>query len=431
MRGARAVAGRICLGLSFVLSFLFAFPRAGSAIDLIERDNGSLSLTGSYTNILSFGEDLNGNDYTSDFNRFRTIWKAAYQEWLELNVTYQQEIFLGSFLDTDEFAFTRDDITPAYFDWTDTILDNPDLFWNQSLYRAYAVVRAPQANLTVGRQRISWGTALFWNPTDVFNPTSPLQIEPDEKVGVDAINLEIPLGGLTLANLVVSSSKKYVVPTPAELLAMGLTPEELARLASQPPDLGLLASVLDEEKTSAVAGRFRTTVGTYDLSLIGGEFDENRFIGANWSGYIKDAGFRGEFTYTFSEDLPDYFRFVTGVDYAFSNTLYFVAEYFYNGQAEKFSDAEVLDAQLAGELVTLNPHFLNFGTTYDLTPLLKLQLYGIWDMKGEGVFVNPEVYYSARANLDVRVGAQLFTGNRGSDFADTGNIYYVKLEWFF
>lgn len=421
----------ICFIFTFFQLSSFQFSPSALAIDLIQKENASLSLTGSYTNIFSFGKDIEGTDYTSDFNRFRTIWLATYEDWLELDVTYQHDAFLGSFLDSPEFAFTREEISTTYFDWTDTIIDNPDFFWNQYLYRAYAVFRTPHANLTAGRQRIAWGTALFWNPTDVFNPTSPLQIEPDEKVGVDALNLEIPFGSLTLANLVVAAYTKYVVPSLQDLLAKGLTPEEIGRLTAYPPDLELLASVLDEEKTNSIAGRFRTTVGTYDLSIIGGEFDNNGFIGGNWAGYIKDAGFRGEFTYTFSDDLPDYFRFTTGADYQFANSLYLAVEYFYNGQAERFSDIELLDAQLAGELVTLNPHLLNAAVTYDLTPLITLQLFGIWDMKGNGVFVNPEVYYSVSEDLDLRVGAQLFAGDEGSDFADVGNVYYAKVEWFF
>ncbi len=40
--------------------------------------------------------------------------------------------------------------------------------------------------LTAGRQRIGWGTARFWSPMDMFNPISPLQIESEERQGVDA-----------------------------------------------------------------------------------------------------------------------------------------------------------------------------------------------------------------------------------------------------
>ncbi len=401
------------------------------AIDLLERGPLDLTLTGSYTNLFSLGEDTAGKDYTSDFNRLRTIWRASYGDSLELDVTYQHEAYFGSILDSGDFAFTRGERDTTYFDWKHTIADHDDAFWSHSLYRAYLVMRAPHANLTVGRQRISWGTGLFWNPTDIFNPVSPLQIEPEEKVGADAVNLEIPFDGLTLVNFVYARSKKFGLPTLEELLARGVPPDVIARLAAEPPDFALIESFLEEEDMSSAAGRFRTTVGTYDISFIGGRFDHDEFVGGNFSGYVKDAGLRGEFTYTFAQDRPDHYRFVLGADYSFSNTLYLVAEYFYNGQAARLDRQQLLDAQLRGELTTLNPHQLGMGATYDLTPLVKLQAYSVWDIEGEGLFLNPEIYYSARANLDIRAGVQFFTGERGSDFNDVGNIYYVKVEWFF
>jgi hypothetical protein len=422
---------RCLLPAALALLLLIVSKESAQAIDLLERDPLGLTLTGSYTNLFSLGEDTAGKDFTSDYNRLRTIWRATYGDSLELDITYQHEAFFGSILDSGEFAFTRGERDTTYFDWEHTIADHGDAFWSHSLYRAYLIMRAPNANLTVGRQRISWGTGLFWNPTDSFNPISPLQVEPEEKVGADAVNLEIPLDWLTLLNFVYARSKKFELPTPAELLARGVPPDVIAHLAADPPDFALIESFLEEEDVSSAAGRFRTTVGTYDVSFIGGQFDHDEFVGGNFSGYVKDAGLRGEFTYTFAQDRPDHYRFVLGADYSFSNTLYLVAEYFYNGQAARFDREELFEAQLRGELTTLNPHQLGLGATYDLTPLVKLQAYGIWDIEGEGLFVNPEIYYSARADLDIRAGVQLFTGEDGSDFDGVGNIYYVKVEWFF
>ncbi len=77
-----------------------------------------------------------------------------------------------------------------------------NLYWDTSLYRGTVSLHNGKATLTVGRQRIGWGTARFWSPMDMFNPISPLQIESEERQGVDAASLEFASPGALRWNAV-------------------------------------------------------------------------------------------------------------------------------------------------------------------------------------------------------------------------------------
>ena len=44
--------------------------------------------------------------------------------------------------------------------------------------------------MTIGRQRIAWGTAWVWNPTDLFNPLNVLNFDYEELPAVDAVRAQ-------------------------------------------------------------------------------------------------------------------------------------------------------------------------------------------------------------------------------------------------
>ena len=53
--------------------------------------------------------------------------------------------------------------------------------------------------VTVGRQRVAWGTSWVWNPTDIFNPLDVLDFDYEERPATDAIRLQYYTGAVTKA----------------------------------------------------------------------------------------------------------------------------------------------------------------------------------------------------------------------------------------
>lgn len=60
---------------------------------------------------------------------------------------------------------------------------------------------------TIGRQRINWGIDLVWNPNDIFNTFSYLNLEYPERPGTDAVNLKVYTGALSYFDLVYQPHK--------------------------------------------------------------------------------------------------------------------------------------------------------------------------------------------------------------------------------
>ena len=61
--------------------------------------------------------------------------------------------------------------------------------------RAHLKYRADSWSLTVGKQRIAWGTGYIWNPVDIFNPyVLSFAVRDEDKANVNALRWEMPLG---------------------------------------------------------------------------------------------------------------------------------------------------------------------------------------------------------------------------------------------
>lgn len=351
-----------------------------------------LSFGGSVKSLLIAGESLSGGDVWSDLNRLRLDLDLKFTPSVNIKLIYDNEAIVGTLLDEPEFTGAKEADNLTLFDLTETLADRPDLFWRHLIYRAYLTYSADRLNFMLGRQRVAWGQTRIWNPTDLFNPISPLQIEGDQRVGVDALNLEYSFGALSSVNAVYAPGAK------------------------------------DDE--TSVAARLRTNMAGYDLSVMLGEFREDSVVGFDFAGSIGNSGFRGEATLTDPEDGGDFTRFVLSWDYNFPSTLYVLVEYLHNGGdlGEGATRGDL--ARFTGEIVTKNRNFIALALGYELTPLIRPELYTIYDMDGGGLFLGPGVRYNVLTDLDWITGVQIFPGDDG-EYEGLGDTFHTSLEWFF
>ncbi|MGD8383750.1 MAG: hypothetical protein PVJ11_16530, partial [Syntrophobacterales bacterium] len=147
----------------------------------------------------------------------------------------------------------------ATWDWHDGDNDVASLW----LDRFNAKSALSWADITVGRQAITFGKAYFWNPLDIFLPFDPRQFDRDYKAGVDALRVDIPLGSFTGINLITVAGRE--LDSSGEFIDDGT----------------LNASWYG----SAVLGRVFTTVKGWDLAIQGGKI---------YGGYQLGSGLVGE-----------------------------------------------------------------------------------------------------------------------------------------
>ncbi len=376
--------------------------------------------------------DLVGDkDVWTSLTRARvTIDARAGTHW-SASLSYDHEWRAGT-LDTFESTFAEPSRT--LLDLEDDILDPDDdhFRWRHRLYRGWVRYEGQHVHVTVGRQRIAWGTGRLWNPIDRLSAIGPLAIEGDEFAGIDAIEARWMWSGFAYLQLVAAPG-----PNPSE---------------------------------SRYALRAHGVVLDKDVSFVAGFFEKAFAVGADFAGNLGDAAWRLEAIWTDPTrdvwlldepapgELPEFWQVVASIDTTLDigPGLYVLAEHLYDGNALGFGQgragpllplfgasgdpavpASVAPAPIGPErfagsrVVSLAEHTTGLQVGADITPALRLDLLVLYDWNGSSAAFSPIVAYTGWNNFELSVGAQLFAGKRLSQFGAQQATGYALIEWFF
>ncbi|MBI1909581.1 MAG: hypothetical protein HYS22_05375 [Deltaproteobacteria bacterium] len=382
----------------FLLFCLLSLP--AHAFSLYDNDSLSLGLKGYYKNLfVTSKRAATGNWYWGDINRLRTEWDTRFFKNFSTKLIWDNEVIGGGYVNTEEFAQRQTQRNEPYLNLDYEISRKKNFFYGQQFYRAYAKLETEPVTLTVGRQKVDWGVMRLVSPADLFTPLALFGVEPEERVGVDAINLSWAI-------------------TPTLKLNPAYT----------------LNSNFDRSRTGA---RLTKTVGHFDLSLLGGRFLKDTVVGADISGDIGNAGIRGEFLYDRAAIENHFIQLALGADYGFQNGLTVALEYFMNGQFFLSNPAtdpvtgNIVFRETANQIKTVKTQFISLQAKYDLTPLWVLRMENIVDLEGASTFLRPETKYSLFSWMDFSVGALLPFGKTGGEFSAIPKLYYAQVQLFF
>lgn len=354
-----------------------------------------LKLSGYYKNLLIGSATVlpAGQSYTLDLNRLRLELKGKISERAALDVQYDNEVLLGSYLHTDEFALRKDRPPDQYWDLDSNYAEAGSWYGRQRLYRGNVTLSSGNTDVRLGRQRIAWGTGRFWSPVDLLNPPNPIALEREERLGVDAVLAEHKLGPLSRISAVYAPQH--------------------------------------ESGESSAALNWHSNAAGVDYSLIGGRFRSERVLGGDLATQWRGAGVRAELTRSEREDGSAYQRAVLAMDYAFPNTLTISGELYYNGAGAADPAAYDFAALFAGRVQNVGRRYFGGYLGYELTPLVKWTNYLVVNLADRSRFFSPSLIFSLRTNLDLTLGVQLFGGSQGSEYARFPDVYYTQLQWFF
>jgi hypothetical protein len=352
-------------------------------------------LSGYYKNILSRSETVfpAGERYTLDLNRLRLELQGKPADALAVDVQYDNEILLGSYLHTAQFQIQKDQKPDQYWKAESNYVEAHDYYGISRLYRGTATWSSGETDVRFGRQRIAWGTGRFWSPLDILNPFSPTQLEREERVGTDALLVDRKLGPL---------SRLSAVYAPAH-----------------------------DRGNASAAGQWHTNVSGIDFSAVTGKFHRDHVTGVDVATQVGSAGARGELTHTRPETGPGYRRVLVGADYAFANTLTLTGELYYNGAGASDTRAYDFASLFAGHVQSLARRYAGIYAGYEITPLLKWNNYLVVNADDRSRFFSPSLVYSIRTNIDLAAGVQLFRGSEGSEYGRLNDVYYAQMQWFF
>ncbi|MFH0766197.1 MAG: hypothetical protein V2A61_07235 [Calditrichota bacterium] len=286
---------------------------------------------------------------------------------------------------------------PAYFNWKKDIIDEKRWLVSTEIDRAWFDYQAGSLQLTVGRQRIAWGTNLVWNPLDLFNPASPLDFDNEEKPGGDALRVQYHLGVMTRLEFAIEAQREH---------------------------------------SANWAGLLRSNWRDYDIYVIAGKQRNHPLAGVAWAGQWWGAGVRGECRVDFPRADLDNRRsqltWASSLDYTFANGLYIHTETLVNsrGTTADAGGERYIPAWQEGWLTPAKASL--FGeVSKDLHPLLRAGVAGILNPYDHSFYMGPNIFWSVFTNLDVAVAGMFYAGESSSEFGGNNDMQMIKLKWSF
>jgi hypothetical protein len=240
-------------------------------------------------------------------------------------------VFLGASLKDDR----------RLMDLTHTIKEEDSYILVQRLDRLNFTFKPSWGSVRVGRQAITWGNGLIFNPMDLFNPFPPADIQRDYKVGDD----------MALAQVALTHSAAL----------------QLLYVVRRDPDTNNV-----EADRNSLAGQIHFAAGTTEFDIMATRHFDDYVVGIGSSGIWGGAAWRMDATATFLDDgqgqnTQNYLSGVANLDYSWiwwKKNFYGLLEYYYNGLGESdypgaLSNPDITNRLTRGELFVLGKHYIS------------------------------------------------------------------------
>lgn len=286
--------------------------------------------------------------------------------------------------------------------------------WLHNLDRLNVRYSTDQGDLTVGRQVVSFGSARFVNPTDIFVPFGLQTLNQEYRVGIDALRYQMALG-------------------------------DFRQL-----DMGAVIGKDGKKENSAIFLRGRDNWRQMDLQAVAIVLDQAWLLGGGLETALGDFGFWFETAFVDGDqDAGDvrYWRHSMGSDYALNERWILMLEYHYNGAGA--SDPRDYLSLLSQQpyrqagVYLLGRHYLIPALSWQASPLINVTGSGFFNLEDESCFINLAAEISWSDNLYSDIGWYWSKGSGlvyqespeplqfGSEFGIYPVSLYASLRWYF
>ena len=304
------------------------------------------------------------------------------------------------------------DLDSPLYPRTDEPVGSVGIYHN--LDRASVQFSTDFADFSIGRDAIAWGSARIINPTDIIAPYTYDQLDTEDRVGVDAIRVRIPIG------------------------VMGEV------------DTGYIFGNKFNFDKSAVFLRTQLNAVETDFSILLLEFQRDLLVGFDIARGIGGAGFWLETAYVFTEPFDDsdapknYLRTSVGFDYSFGGETYTFIEYHFNGAGTQKPENLLTNldkpAYTRGGVYLLGVHYLAPGFTHQLTPLISFSGQMLFNLSDPSTWIAPQIAYNVAEDIHLSVSGFISVGKRPkngdspqfqSEFGSYPNLFFSSFRVYF
>jgi len=248
-------------------------------------------------------------------------------------------------------------------------------------------------SLIVGREAVTWGNGMVFNPMDLFNPFSPSDIEREYKMGDDLLLLQV--NGL--------NADTQIILVPRRDAASG-------KLGAEASSLGL------KHHLTGSKNEFDFLVARHYEEIVGG-------MGVN--GYLGQAVWRADVVALLPDEGESSLSAVVNLDYSWvwsGKNNYGLIELYYNsdGFSGNYENAlkneRLMSLMERGEVFTLGRRYLSGSWQVELHPLLKVFSTAIVNLDDLSSQFIPRLVWEPLQNLQIHVGGNIFLGSGNTEF---------------
>jgi hypothetical protein len=281
-------------------------------------------------------------------------------------------------------------------DLTKAISDDDDSILYHRLDRLSLTLQNKRFVVRLGRQAVTWGNGFLFNPMDLFNPFAPTDIEREYKVGDDMASAQFSLGR--------SFDLQFLY------------------VPRRDPSTGDLES--DE---SSFAGKAHFAKDTTEFEIMAARHYNDDVLGVAVLGYLGDAAWRFDTTWTFLDeksDESDFLSLTANMDYSWAwweKNFYGFVELFYNGLGDdryfdSLMERDVAERLDRGELFALGRIYMAGHVRMEVHPLVNLFVTVITNCDDPSGIFQPRLAWDVTQDIQFTCGGNIFYGGRDTEY---------------
>lgn len=283
-----------------------------------------------------------------------------------------------------------------FFDLTKNLHEGDDDILYHRLDRLFLAVHSEWGAVRIGRQALTWGNGMVFNPMDLFHPFAPTDFIRDYKFGEDMITIQVPLK--TMGDL------------------------QLVYVPRRNPVNGNV-----EFDESSLASKLHIAAGTMEFDIMAASHYKDEVIGFGCAGFLRDAVWRIDATYTFLDDSSNGKGFLSvdaNMDTSWiwgSKNFYGLIEFYFNGlgtdsYSEALSDPDIIARLVRGDMFTVGRLYLSGIIEMELHPLLKVYLTMIHNLADPSGIFQPRAVWDFLENFQLTFAANISYGGIETEF---------------
>lgn len=383
--------------MKWMLIILFLFWGSACRSQDSSKTYKKWQLNGYIKNLESISFDKNFENSSTLYlfhNRLNMKWRPSGH--LTVSAEFRNRIFFGREINNNQdFANqlrNENENSNLQIIW----VNNNSMVIHTNTERLNIEYRKAKWNVKIGRQRINWGITTTWNPNDIFNTYNFLDVDYEERPGMDGGRFQYIFNNASNAEIAYANT--------------------------------------GNRKGNVAAVKYNLNKWGYDMQLITGWYKEYITLGAGWAGNIKNAGFKGEAQYFFGQqDSIDHFNLSLEGDYLFKKGWYVSVGFLFNknGLDHSINDWNRINLKLSPE--NLMPTKWNFMVTgsKEVTPLFTVGFSMLYAPGTQLIILIPSLRYNLSANLDAELIWQSFFAEINTNLEAVNHRGFVRLKYSF